>query len=102
MDLRLAEFEWTDIAGKVDPARTLWYWAWSRFPQLVHDELAGIDETRAVCVSLKNGDCATGYPDARRSQRGELYLVALGKQGTRNSTELGPFAIDQISEVTRS
>ncbi|MDX1968012.1 MAG: antibiotic biosynthesis monooxygenase, partial [Planctomycetaceae bacterium] len=43
-DLLLAENEWVDIAGKADPEKTLWAWAWNRFPDLVHADL-GIDET---------------------------------------------------------
>ncbi|MFO0917863.1 MAG: hypothetical protein U0872_06050 [Planctomycetaceae bacterium] len=53
-DLLLAEQEWTDIAGKVDPESTLWRWAWSRFPELVHESL-GIDESSEVAVALKSG-----------------------------------------------
>src|SRR5688500_2337067 len=46
--LKLAELEWLDIAGRVDPEVTLWAWAWSRFPELVNRDLARIDETRQV------------------------------------------------------
>mgnify|MGYP000942299374 CR=1 FL=1 len=53
-DLLLAEQEWIDIAGKVDAEKTLWRWAWSRFPELVHESL-GIEETTEVVVTLKTG-----------------------------------------------
>ncbi len=34
-DLREAEHDWMNIAGRVDPAMTLYTWAWSRFPAAV-------------------------------------------------------------------
>src|SRR5262249_55922525 len=54
-DLKRAELEWVDIAGKVDPEKTLWFWAWSRFPNLVNADLAAIDEARKVTVVLRDG-----------------------------------------------
>ena len=71
-DLRRAELEWVDIAGKVDPEKTLWYWAWSRFPELVNADLMAIDEARRVTVVLRDGRRFTGYPDSRRSKQGQL------------------------------
>jgi hypothetical protein len=100
-DLKLAELEWVDIAGKVDPEKTLWFWAWSRFPALVHDELAGIDETRPVTVSLKDGTQSTGYPDARQSKQGQLVLLGRDQNSPRRTTEHGPFAIDEIATISR-
>ena len=44
LQLKLAELEWLDIAGKVDPESTLWAWAWSRFPARVNADLAPTDE----------------------------------------------------------
>ena len=79
-DLRLAELEWVDIAGKVDPHKTLWFWAWSRFPDLVHAELAGIDETRRVTVALP--DRAFSYFDPQdRQWRADpgAYSVMVGR-----------------------
>ena len=38
-DLKKAAAEWGAIAGRVDTDATLWTWAWSRFPDLVHDEI---------------------------------------------------------------
>jgi hypothetical protein len=101
-DLRLAELEWNDIAGKVDPEKTLWFWAWSRFPSLVHEELAGIDETGQVTVSLKDGSQHTGYPDARNSEQGQLVLIGRDKTNPRRTEEHGPFSIDDIATVARS
>ena len=98
-DLQLAEFEWTDIAGKVDPAKTLWFWAWRRFPAIVHEELAGIDESRAVCVTLNDGSCVTGYPDAQRSQQGRLVLLGRSSKPPRLEIEHGPISIDDIREI---
>ena len=100
-DLRLAELEWIDIAGKVDPDKTLWIWAWSRFPALVHSELAAIDETSPVTVSLKDGTQYTGYPDARQSQQGQLVLLGRDHDNPRRTTEYGPFAIDEIATIAQ-
>jgi hypothetical protein len=98
-DLLLAEPEWLDIAGKVDPAKTLWAWAWGRFPALVHEDL-GIDEAAAVTVTLCNGQTVTGYPDARTSQRGKLVLVSA--DFPRAPTTYGPFSIDDIASVRKA
>ncbi|VAX42004.1 hypothetical protein MNBD_PLANCTO02-546 [hydrothermal vent metagenome] len=94
-ELLKAEMEWLDIAGKVDETATLWTWAWSRFPELVYDGLAGVNETREVCVTLKDGNKVVGFPDGRRTEKGMLYLV------TSDSTtpEAGPFSIDDIKHV---
>ncbi len=100
-DLRLAELEWSDIAGKVDPAKTLWYWAWSRFPELVHSELVGIDETREVQVTLRDGRSVTGFPDARQSVQGELVLIGRDPVDFHRSAEHGPFSLDEIAAVDR-
>jgi hypothetical protein len=100
-DLRLAELEWGDIAGKVDPAKTLWYWAWSRFPELVHGELIGIDETREVRVTLRDGRIFEGFPDARKSVQGELVLVGRDQIDPHRSAEFGPFSLDEIAAVDR-
>ena len=35
--LKRAELDWADIAGKVTADKTLWPWAWARFPDLVHE-----------------------------------------------------------------
>ena len=52
-DLLKAEQEWNDIAGKVDADRTLWLWAWSRFPCLYVDGLGGLEESWEVRVTLR-------------------------------------------------
>ena len=98
--LRLAELEWTDIAGKVTPEKSLWAWAWGRFPDLVHPELNGIDESSAVTVTLKSGDQTTGYPDARESEQGQLVLVCRDPV-TGRTNNAGPFSIDDIDSVVR-
>lgn len=100
-DLLLAEHEWTDIAGKVDPNKTLWFWAWSRFPGLVNTELMGIDESAAVTVVLDDGRNLTGYPDARQSLHGELVLVCRDPRNPRRSVLEGPFSLDRVRAVTR-
>jgi hypothetical protein len=94
-DLMRAAMDWGDIAGRVDEEATLWTWAWSRFPALVHEGLAGVNETRAVRVTLKSGAKVTGFPDARESKNGQLVLVST--EGEANSP--GPFSIDEIADV---
>jgi hypothetical protein len=95
-DLRLAEQEWQDLAGRPDPVKTLWFWAWSRFPQIVSMELKTLDETSLVRVLLNDGRCVTGYPDARESAAGQLML--LDEQGAC----LGPYSIDDVQSVERA
>jgi hypothetical protein len=95
-DLREAEHDWMNIAGRVDPAMTLYTWAWSRFPVLIHDGMAGLNETQEVRVELCNGEIVVGYPDARESCRGQLVLAAATDVGF---DQLGPFSIDEIAAV---
>lgn len=97
-ELRQAEHEWTDIAGRIGPDNSLWLWAWSRFPDLVCDGLLNVNETRQVRVDLRDGGQAEGFPDARLSQRGQLVLLTGGSA----PTELGPYPIDDILSVTAS
>lgn len=98
-DLREAELEWPNLAGSVDPAATLWLWAWSRFPALVYDGLNGLNETREVQVTLRDGRTVTGYPDGRQSQHGQLVLIAPRPQPARGFDEHGPFSIDEVVSV---
>ncbi len=97
----MAEHEWTDVAGKVDPVKTLWCWAWGRFPNLVNQELQGIDETAAVRVNLKDGHTVIGFPDARESQHGELYLLGRDPNEISRMITLGPFSIDEVLAVEK-
>ena len=98
-ELIKAEPDWPDIAGKVQPEKTLWPWAWSRFPELVHESL-GIEETSEVEVELRDGRVICGFPDARNSQRG--HLIIFGRDATTNRpSELGPFSIDDIASIRR-
>lgn len=98
--LRMAELEWNDIAGRVSPEKSLWAWAWGRFPELVHPELNGIDESSAVTVTLKNGRQVTGYPDARQSEQGQLVILCRDPAGGRTTSE-GPFAMEDIASIVR-
>jgi hypothetical protein len=100
-DLRRAELEWEDIAGKADPEATLWTWAWSRFPNIVHEGLAGVDETHAVRINLKNGNSHVGFPDNRKSEQGRLVLLLAESAGQGRSSETGPISIDEIASVER-
>lgn len=93
--LKRAELEWADLAGQIDPQATLWTWAWSRFPQLVHEQLPGVDETHEVRVTLKSGAEHVGFPDNRKSKAGRLVLATHGG-------EAGPWSIDEIAGVTRT
>ena len=99
-ELLKAEAEWVDIAGKVDPEKTLWLWAWSRFPELVHESL-GIEETSRVEIQTKDGKLYGGFPDARKSLRGQLMIWGC-ELTTETLTELGPFAIDDVVSVRRT
>ena len=99
ISLRQAELEWIDIAGKVAPEKTLWPWAWSRFPDLVHESL-GIEETAEVEVTLHDGRTVRGFPDSRASQQGNLFLWGTDESG-EEPHELGPFSVEQIATVKR-
>lgn len=100
-DLQRAEGDWPNLAGKVDPQKTLWYWAWSRFPELVHAEISDIDETHALEIELKNGQTCTGYPDARESQHGKLAVLVMGKSESDPAERktLKQFTIDEIAAI---
>lgn len=97
-ELLKADAEWLDIAGKVDTDATLWTWAWERFPVLTHPDLSLVNETHEVEVTLNDGSKNVGFPDARRSQRGELVLVSRDPlNGATNLTP--PTNIDHIQSV---
>lgn len=98
-ELRLAELDWQDIAGKIAPEKSLWFWAWERFPELVHAELQGMDEASTVEVTMRDGGVHRGHPDARESTHGELVLVGRGAAG--GMVMLGPFSIDEIQSIRR-
>lgn len=99
-DLRQAELEWFDLAGKVDPAVTLWTWSWERFPDLVHPDLPGVHETYRVEVQLRDGRSLSGYPDSRKSRRGMLVLV--DQVAGRGMTEAAPISIDEVVAAKRA
>lgn len=94
-DLMRAALDWGDIAGRVDENATLWSWAWSRFPALVHEDLAGVNETSPVQVTLKTGKSFSGFPDARESTNGQLVLIPIAG----GSEPMGPFSIDDIALI---
>ena len=100
-ELRQAEQEWGDIAGRADPAATLWTWAWGRFPALVHEELPGVNETHEVGVTLRDGSTLVGFPDNRRSVSGRLVLLCRRDSGLRDFEESAPILIDGIASVVR-
>ena len=93
--LRQADMEWHEFAGRVDVHATLWTWAWERHPALVHDDLAGVNETHEVSVTLQDGRVETGFPDGRRSVKGQLVLVG----SSCGAEDSGPFSIDEIVDV---
>lgn len=92
-DLLLAEQEWTDLAGRPDPEMTLWRWAWQRFPHLSHPVQPTLDESQCVTVRCHDGREVTGYPEARMSQAGLLFLV------TESGQTVGPINLDDVSDV---
>lgn len=96
-ELRKAELEWFDIAGRADTHATLWTWAWERFPAIVHAELPGVHETHPVKVKLNDGSVRVGYPDARQSQKGILVLIEVNSDGAMVTHS--PVSIDQISSI---
>jgi hypothetical protein len=93
-DLIRAEQEWTDIAGKIAPERSLWLWAWSRFPVLYVEGLGGLEESWAVRLTVRSGAVIEGFPDNRASGRGEIVL-----QTSKGAS--APIAIDEIVSVER-
>lgn len=96
--LRQAEAEWLDIAGRVDQLASLWTWAWERFPALTHEGLAGVNETHRVTVTLKDGTTCTGFPDNRSSVRGMLVLLGQSEDG--KTRQEGPISIDDVADVS--
>ena len=99
VELRKAEQEWFNLAGRVDVNATLWTWAWERFPAVVHPDLPGVNETHEVTVQLFDGRTLTGFPDNRESQRGQLIMVGISAENQR--AHFGPIAIDQIESIVR-
>lgn len=99
-ELRKAEQEWFDIAGRADANATLWTWAWERFPAIVHPDLAGVHETHLMDVVLRNGSTISGYPDARQSLRGMLVLVGTDVDGSMMTHDA--VSIDQIADVRQA
>jgi hypothetical protein len=96
-ELRKAEQEWFDIAGRADIKATLWTWTWERFPAIVHPDLPGVNETSQVVVTLKDGNSVLGFPDGRQSQRGMLVLIGMDPDG--NSVIHGPLSVDDVADV---
>ncbi len=98
-----AEHEWEDIAGRAAAEQTLWTWAWERFPSLVYEGLTGVNETQRIAVELSDGETMIGFPDGRRSQRGELFLLTgendMKEASTSKLAEAGPFSLDDIVSV---
>jgi hypothetical protein len=99
MELRKAEQEWFDLAGRADAGATLWKWAWERFPEAVHADMPGLDETYELRVELRDGQQLTGYPDARQSQRGQLVL--LGRASGGGLQQQPTVQLDDVVSVRR-
>ncbi len=101
VDLKKANDEWLDIAGKVDASSTLWTWAWSRFPDAVYDGLTGIDETNEVRLTLQDGTAVTGFPDNRASGPESIVIWRRHETADAAGEELGPYSIDEIVDFKR-
>lgn len=93
-DLLRAEQDWPDIAGKIAPERSLWLWAWSRFPALYVEGLGGLEESWPLRIVLRDGTTLEGYPDNRQSVQGRLVLLT-------QTGETAPISIDNISSAER-
>ncbi len=100
-ELMQAQQDWANIAGQVDPQATLWAWAWSRFPVLVHDGLPGLDETHRIRVTLQNARIREGFPDNRESRFGKLKLLGETKPGSGQFELSEAISIDDIIAVER-
>lgn len=97
-----AEQDWANIAGQVDPQGTLWAWAWSRFPALVHDGLSGIDETHLLSVKTRDGRQFVGYPDNRESRHGKLRLLCETPIESGHHALSEAISIDDVVTVERA
>lgn len=98
-ELFQAEQDWPNLAGQVDAQATLWTWAWGRFPALVHEGLAGIDETHRVRVTTCDGRVFEGFPDNRESRHGKLKLLTAIPSGLLSHSDA--MSIDDILSVER-
>ncbi|MCP4174685.1 MAG: hypothetical protein GY758_28370 [Fuerstiella sp.] len=96
--LRDAELEWLDIAGRVDVQATLWTWAWERFSVLTHPEMAGVNESHEVQLRLQDGTVVQGFPDSRESIRGTLVLVPCRTEPAAPRLR-GPYSVDDVAAV---
>lgn len=101
-ELFQAEQDWVNIAGQVDPHRTLWAWAWSRFPPLVSDGLPGIEETYLLRVVTRDGRQFVGFPDNRESRHGKLRLLCKTSAGSGHHELSDAISIDDIVTVERA
>ena len=100
-ELMQAQQDWASIAGPVDPQATLWAWAWSRFPVLVHDGLPGLDETHCIRVTLQDARIREGFPDNRESRFGKLKLLGETKPDSGQFELSEAISIDDIISVER-
>jgi len=93
-ELRRAEQEWLDVAGRISPDYSLWMWAWSRFPGLVIADLWRIDEAVELQIELTAGRTVTGYADTRQSHQDQLVVLVTAD---RSSTTIN---LDDIKMLT--
>lgn len=98
-ELRKAELEWFDLAGRAHAGATLWKWAWERFPEAVHADMPGLNETYELLVALRDGRSLRGYPDARQSIRGQL--VVLGRADDGVLQQLPAVQLDDVVSMRR-
>ena len=95
-ELRQAEQDWLDLAGRISPDFSLWMWAWSRYPGLVIPDLWRMDEAVELRVELAGEQVLVGFADARRTKRDQLVLILTG-----NRTNYGDF-FDSNCRLNRS
>ncbi|MGV2338054.1 MAG UNVERIFIED_CONTAM: hypothetical protein LVR18_29585 [Planctomycetaceae bacterium] len=101
-DLRRAELEWHDIAGRGRPRRDTLEVGMGTLPGCRASGLPGLNETWPVEVRLHSGQVYSGYPDARRSIRGQLILLRVDDSATARITETPPLSLDQVAALVRS
>lgn len=96
-ELKLAEFLWLDLAGRVPPEETLRVWAWERFAGFV-DPTEGLSEAREWTFQHRDGRTVTGFIDRRESGCGTLAICTRNPVTGRIET-VGPWSVDEVVAI---